>query len=167
MLQNRSGVERLGAPLAETMQRERWSSRRGRFQSSLRFGVDEVEDGRSAQACGTFLLARRGWKDVCRKQSKCCRTSPAATEVAVQCRDSAQQQNRSLERMFQDAMRPIFRLCYRTSAEQAHSQHQPNLDFTTLQRDKATLEIRLEQQQQDLANTLSTLRSCQKLTTCA
>lgn len=46
----------------------------------------------------TFLLARRGWKDVCRKQSKCCRTSPAATEVAVQCRDSAQQQNRSLER---------------------------------------------------------------------
>lgn len=55
----------------------------------------------------------------------------------------------------------------RTSAEQAHSQHQPNLDFTTLQRDKATLEIRLEQQQQDLANTLSTLRSCQKLTTCA
>ena len=60
MLQNRSGVERLGAPLAEIMQRERWSSRRGRFQSSLRFGVDEVEDGRSAQACCTFLLARRG-----------------------------------------------------------------------------------------------------------
>ena len=113
MLQNRSGVERLGAPLAETMQRERWSSKRGRLQSSLRFGVDEVEDGRSAQACCTFLLARRGWKDVCRKQSKCCRTSPAATEVAVQCRDSAQQQNRSLERLFQDAMRPMFRLCCR------------------------------------------------------
>jgi len=35
------------------------------------------------------------------------------------------------------------------------------LDFTTSQRDKATLET------QDLANTLSTLRSCQKLTTYA
>ena len=60
MLRDRSGVERLGAPLAEAMQGERWSSRRGRFQSSLQFGVDEVEDGRSAQACCTFLLARRG-----------------------------------------------------------------------------------------------------------
>ena len=62
MFRNRSEVERLGAPLAETLWGERWSSRRGRFQSSLQFGVGEVEDGRSAQACCTFLLAREAGK---------------------------------------------------------------------------------------------------------
>lgn len=154
MLRSRSGVERLGAPLAEAMQGKRWNSRYSRFQSSLQVGVDGVKDGRSAQACCTFLLARRGWKDVCRKQSKCCRISPAAAEMAIQCRDSAHRQNERLTRWFQDAMRSILRLIVgavephcafrggancsiapptdRTSAEQAHSQHQPNLDLTTL-----------------------------------